>query len=704
MNDNYRQSFREEAMELLSELETSLLALEQNPSDPEIISRVFRAMHTIKGSGAMFGFDAVAAFTHDVETAYDLIRNGKMGVTQAIIGLTLNACDEIKRLICEEAGEPSAETQALGQAFRKLIETCQKNIHKAETGLHDISEAVVPTDTTTYRQVTYRIRFKPETDLFATGTNPILLLNELRELGKCSVFANTEDIPFIDDLEPENCYTSWDIILTTDRDINAIRDVFIFVEDQCELSIEIIDDGSTPDGSAEYKMLGEILVERGALDPIELQRMLNCQKRIGALLVESGKVSEEHVQAALMEQEHIREIRQKRQATEVSSSIRVPAEKLDEMVNMVGELVTVQSRLNQLSNRMGDLILIQVAEEFERLTSGLRESTMSIRMLPIGATFNRFQRLVRDLSIELGKEIILKTEGEETELDKTVIEKLNDPLIHLIRNSIDHGIEKPDVRKAKGKPEAGTVLLSAEHSGANVLIRISDDGAGLDAGSIRAKAVEKGLVSAELSLSESEIYQLIFLPDFSTAREVTSVSGRGVGMDVVKRSIESLQGTIDVISEKDRGTTITLKLPLTMAIIDGLLVCIEDTHYIMPLAAIEECVELTRKDVEEAHGKHIASIRGEIVPYIHLRQLFGHADSCPDIEQIVTARIDGSRIGFVVDQVIGQHQTVIKSISRMYNHIDYVSGATILGDGSVALILDLPKLVRHAEISEGVRE
>ncbi len=698
MNDNYKQAFREEANELLSELETALLALEQNPSDPELIGRVFRAMHTIKGSGAMFGFDTVASFTHDVETVYDLIRNGKMAVTQAIIGLTLNACDEIKRLICEETGELPPETLALSQAFRQLIETCPSEPPKPRPGLFEIPEAA-PSIVTTGgpREITYRIRFKPAHDLFSTGTNPMLLLNELRELGKCSVFANTEAIPFFEEMDPEKCYTSWDIVLTTDKDINAIRDVFIFVEDQCELAIDVIDDGSIPAASAEYKKLGEILVERGVLEPAELKEMLDRQPRIGTLLIDSGKVCAEHVQAALMEQEHIRDIRQKRQAAEVCGSIRVPAEKLDEMVNMVGELVTVQSRLNQLSNRLGDLTLIQVAEEFERLTSGLRESTMSIRMLPIGTTFNRFQRLVRDLSLELGKEIVLKTEGEETELDKTVIEKLNDPLVHLIRNSIDHGIEKPDVRRAKGKPEAGTVLLAAEHSGANVLIRISDDGAGLDAEAIRAKAIEKGLLATDASLSESEIYQLIFQPGFSTAKVVTNVSGRGVGMDVVKKGIESLQGTIDITSERDRGTTITLKLPLTMAIIDGLLVRIDDTHYIMPLAAIEECVELTRKDVEEAHGKHIASIRGEIVPYIYLRQLFEHDGNSPEIEQIVTARIDGGRIGFVVDQVIGQHQTVIKSISRMYKHIEYVSGATILGDGSVALILDLPKLVRHAE-------
>jgi two-component system chemotaxis sensor kinase CheA len=429
--------------------------------------------------------------------------------------------------------------------------------------------------------------------------------------------------------------------------------------------------------------------------------VLSAQKKIGSALVDSGAVSPDQVQAALVEQQHIRSVRQKRQAAEATASIRVPAEKLDSMVNMVGELVTVQSRLSQLSARFNDRALIQVAEEVERLTSGLRENTMSIRMLPIGvACFQRFQRLVRDLSMELGKDIVLKTDGAETELDKTVIEKLNDPLIHIIRNSIDHGIEMPEVRKASGKPAQGTVHLSAEHSGANVFIRVSDDGAGLDTEAIRGKALEKGLISSDAVLSEKDIFALTLAPGFSTAKTVTSVSGRGVGMDVVKKNIDALQGSIEIESQKGVGTTITLKLPLTMAIIDGLLVRINDTHYIMPLAAIEECVELTREDVARAHGKHMASIRDEIVPYIRLREMFFHSGDAPEIEQIVTARINDTRIGFVVDQVIGQHQTVIKSMSRIYRDIEHVSGATILGDGSVALILDMPKLAQRAEALE----
>ncbi len=708
MTDNYKEAFKEEAHELLTELETALLELERTPSDEEIIGRVFRAMHTIKGSGAMFGFDRVAAFTHDVETVYDRVRNGKITVTKPLIDLTLSACDEILKMI-DDTGQGEAEdtaiTEAISQSFRDMLlapeippaSSCAANV-TADAGQSVVNAPDAPA--IEGHEVTYRIRFCPESGLFSSGTNPTLLLNELRDLGACDILANTDPIPFLNEIDPEVCYTAWDIILTTTRDENAIRDVFIFVEDACELRINVIDDARQTDAEQDYKKLGEILVERGDLNANALKEVLGAQKRIGSLLVDSGMVSNDQVQAALVEQQHIREKRQKRQAVESTASIRVPAERLDRLVNMVGELVTVQSRLSQLSARFNDLSLIQVAEEVERLTGELRDNTMSIRMLPIGATFSRFERLVRDLSMELGKEIVLNTEGAETEMDKTVIEKLNDPLIHIIRNSIDHGIEKPEIRKAAGKPAQGTVHLSAEHSGANIFIRISDDGAGLDTEAIRAKAVEKGLIAPDAVLSEKEIFSLTLMPGFSMAKTVTNVSGRGVGMDVVKKGIDALQGTIEMLSEKGVGTTITLKLPLTMAIIDGLLVQIDDIHYIMPLAAIEECVELTREDVAKAHGKHVASIRGEIVPYICLREMFTHGGSAPAIEQIVTARIDGSRVGFVVDQVVGQHQTVIKSMSRMYRDIEHVSGATILGDGNVALILDLPKLAQHAEIRE----
>jgi two-component system chemotaxis sensor kinase CheA len=356
--------------------------------------------------------------------------------------------------------------------------------------------------------------------------------------------------------------------------------------------------------------------------------------------------------------------------------------------------------LSQTALSLGYLELLTIAEEVERLTGSLRENTMNIRMLPIGTTFSKFKRLVRDLSSELGKEIELTTDGAETELDKTVIDRLSDPLVHIIRNCIDHGIEPPAARIAAGKPRTGTIHLSAVHSGAHVLIRVMDDGAGLDAGAIRAKAVEKGLIQPDTALTKSELWELILAPGFSTAKRVTGVSGRGVGMDVVKRAIDALRGTIEIVSEKDRGTTITLKLPLTLAIIDGFLTTIGAEHFIFPLSLVEECVELDRTDRGGSRGRHLAHVRGDIVPYISLREHFMLGGTPSAFEKIVIAGVDGKRVGFVVDTVVGEHQTVLKSLGRYYQNVEGISGATILGNGTVALILDIPKLVRMVERQE----
>jgi len=703
MTDQYRDAFREEAQELLVELEESLLELERTPDDLDQVGRVFRAMHTIKGSGAMFGFDEVAAFTHDVETVYDLVRNRKLAVTKHLVNLTLSACDQIRRMVfsAEEAsGEDRRNAGELTASFREFLAGGET---EAIAPTAKPPESAASAEAPATGVVTYRIRFQPEGGIFASGTNPVLLLNELRGLGRCDAFACTDAIPYLDEIDPEQCYTFWDIILTTGGGIDAVRDVFIFVEDSCRLAIDVIDDEQRLTEEADYKRIGEILVERGDITKNDVTKGLDSHKKLGRLLVESGVVGPDKVGSALAEQEHIREQRKTKQAAEAQASIRVPTGKLDSLVNMVGELVTVQSRLSRVALSSGNMEIVQIAEIVERLTAELRDNTMSIRMLPIGTTFSKFQRLVRDLSSELGKEIVLAAEGAETELDKTVIDRLNDPLVHLIRNSIDHGIEMPDARRGAGKPPCGTVRLSAVHSGANVLIRVEDDGAGLDPDVIYRKAVEKGLILPDENLTEKEIFFLIFAPGFSTAAKVTGVSGRGVGMDVVKKSIDALQGTIDIVSEKGRGTTVTLKLPLTLAIIDGLLVRIEGAFFVMPLSAVEECVELSRDEAEKSHGHNLASIRGEIVPYVRLRDRFRIEGTPPPIEQIVTTGIDGYRVGLVVDEVIGEHQTVIKSLGRIYRSVQEVSGATILGDGKVALILDLPKLVRNAEMDEKAR-
>ena len=425
--------------------------------------------------------------------------------------------------------------------------------------------------------------------------------------------------------------------------------------------------------------------------------MLGQKKMLGEQLVELGLVSEDKVITALAEQQHIRAVQEKKQAKESVSSIRVASDKLDKLVNLIGELVTIQAHMSQTAAEKNDAQLIAIAEGFERLTAELRDNTMNIRMLPIGTTFSKLKRLIRDLSQELGKEIELETEGGDTELDKTVIEKLNDPLVHIIRNSIDHGIETPGIRTSAGKKTAGTIRLTASHSGANVIIRIIDDGAGLKKEAIRKKAMERGLIPHDRELTEKELFGLIMHPGFSTASAVTSVSGRGVGMDVVKQAIEGLKGTIDISSSEGNGTVITLKIPLTLAIIDGFLVKVSGEFFVIPLSEVAECMELTGSDIDAMHGRNIVNIRGGVVPYIRLREVFAINGRRPDIEHLVIAEVEQGRIGLVADQIIGEHQTVIKALGTAYRDVNGVSGATILGNGTVALILDVPALSRSAE-------
>jgi len=623
------------------------------------------------------------------------------------VDMTLSASDQIRKMV---DGNPVEEglREVILKGFRRLLPNAGPNEDTSgapptspEPGTSNQKRVTIneplatsneqPATSSPQPTVTYRIRFRPDLDIFATGTNPILLLDELRALGPHHITAQSDRIPPLEDMDPEACYLYWDMVLTTTEGINAIKDVFIFVEDACELKIDVIDgeEELELETDADYKRLGEILVERGDLGVEDLKQALMSQPRLGEVLQKTRSVSKGIIDSALAEQQRVKEGREKRRNEALASSIRVGADKLDTLVDLVGELVTVQARLSQQAGSGHDANLLNIAEEVERLTAELRDNTMGIRMMPIGATFSKFKRLVRDLSNELGKEVLLTTEGSETELDKTVIERLNDPLVHIIRNSIDHGIEPGEVRAAAGKARQGTVHLSAVHSGAHVLIRISDDGKGLDPEVIRAKAVEKGLMSTDAELSESEIFSHIFAPGFSTAKAVTDVSGRGVGMDVVKRSVESLRGSIEIDSARGAGTTITLKLPLTLAIIDGLLVKIGETYFVLPLSSVEECVELSREEALYRNGRHIMKVRGEIVPYVPLRELFAINGARPAIEQIVIAELESHRIGFVVDEIIGQHQTVIKNLGKTYKDAKCFSGATILADGTVALILDV---------------
>ncbi len=430
----------------------------------------------------------------------------------------------------------------------------------------------------------------------------------------------------------------------------------------------------------------------------EVDQVLTAKSKTGELLVESGLVSQADIDIALAEQKVLREAKERKGRDSSDAIVRVPAARLDALMNLVGELVIVQARMDQLAQSLDDDEMMSISEDLDRLTIDLRDNTFSIRMLPIGTTFGRFRRLVRDLSRDLGKEIRLETEGADTELDKMVLDRLGDPLVHLIRNSIDHGIENPDIREAAGKDRTGTIHLSAQHAESHVVILIKDDGAGLNTEVIREKALDRGLITGSSELTADEVNNLIFEAGFSTAEKVSDVSGRGVGMDVVKRSIHDLGGQVSLQSEHGKGSTIKIILPMTLAIIEGLMVSVAGERYVLPLSAVEECVELHEDLDNQSSGKRLIEIRGELVPYMRLREWFEVPGKIPSIEQIVVTRMGDRRFGFSVDEVIGQYQTVIKRLGKVYEGTKGLAGATILGDGSVAMILDTASLIEAVEM------
>jgi two-component system chemotaxis sensor kinase CheA len=655
-------TFLQEAGELLERIEQIALELEMR-QDQELVDELFRAFHTIKGSGAMFGFDDVAQFTHHVESTLDKVRGGAVPVSKELVTLVLQARDEIQALLNLAEGGSSEMSDSRSAVIAGLAA-----LSAAGTPSTDTSGPVARMQVTCVRR--WRIHFRPDPRIMAFGTNLSLLFQELREMGTCRITANVELVPELERIQPEDCYLYWDIDLETDRDRNVIRDVFIFVEDGSELTIDAI----AADGT-----------ERTA-EPSDVAAV--AQSCISETVPEVAPAQADRHPAS--------RLTSAKGAPAHDAVVRVPSEKLDRLVNLVGELVMNQSRLAQAASRLDAPELSVPVEEIERLVSELRDNVLGIRMMPIGSTFGRFRRLVHDVSAEIGKEIDLITEGADTELDKSVLDQLGDPLVHLIRNSVDHGIEDPAEREKNGKPRRGKVTLKAVHTGSSVVVRIEDDGRGLDAAVLRTRAIEKRLISPDAELTEKELFNLIFLPGFSTVRQVTNLSGRGVGMDVVKRNIEALRGLVGISSVAGRGTAISLTLPLTLAIIDGLLVEIGSSQFIIPMAAVLENVELHRMERSRNNGRNVFAVRGELISYIRLRETFEIDEAEQEIEKIVIARYEDQHVGLVVDRVLGSHQTVIQSLGRFYKNIQLVSGATIMGDGRVALILNVPGLIQFA--------
>lgn len=649
--------FRTEAAELLEQIESGLLDLTRSLDDRDQIDAVFRGLHTLKGSGAMFGFDALAAFTHHCETAFDRVRKGDVPATHELVSAVLSAQDHMRALLETPNGDHDAMSAAL-----------LDNLHRAVNGAGSpapVTAAVAAAPVAEEAGLReWRIRFSLPVNAMANGTNPLGLLDEMRDLGECRIIADTSKVPELSALEPRDIHVSWDVTLKTERPRADIEDVFIFVMDDMELEIT------------------EIAVER----PIAVAKSLDVPIAKAVVVTEREAPA---VQAA-------NDSKQAKSA----ENVRVPAERLDEMMDRVGELVIAQSRLTQLAGAAADLGLRSVSEEIERLSGELRDTMMVLRMMPVASLFSRFRRLVHDLSRETGKEIELITEGESTEVDKTVIDRLADPLVHLVRNSIDHGLEKPEERIAAGKEAKGRVILSAHQTGGEVIITIKDDGRGINRERVRAKAESSGIIQPGATLTDQDLLQLIFQPGFSTAQAVTNLSGRGVGMDVVKKTVEALRGTIDITSKPSEGSEVSLRIPLTLAIIEGLLVRVGQGCYVIPLSAVEECLELSLEDDLRSRGRSFISLRDSLVPFLRLRELFRTGTQPDQHQKVVVISTGSERVGLVVDQIIGDHQTVIKSMSKLHHDVDTFSGATILGDGSVALILDVTHLVAAGQQQE----
>lgn len=659
-----REIFQAESQDLLERIEQGLLDLENDPQNAELIASVFRALHTLKGSGAMFGFDALASFTHHCETAFDRVRKGEAKATPGLIAAVLSALDHMRALA--EGGKASAEEEA---ALLAALQTA------SATPSAPVASPVVAATNAAPHLTAWRIRFRLPPEALVNGTRPLSLLDELRALGPVEVSALLDAVPSLSSIIPTDCYLAWDVLLTTDAPRSEIEDVFIFASDD----LVLLPAGAPPDTAP---------ADTGVTPVPETASVPDVA--VAAPVPHHAPDRATDTQSDAAEVKNVRSV----------GSLRVPAERLDELMDRVAELVIAQSRLKQVATGSGDINLRAVSEEIERLASELRDTMMFVRMVPIAQLFGRFRRLIHDLAIDLDKKIEFHTEGETTELDKTVIERLADPLIHLIRNSADHGLETPDERRAAGKPDVGRIELAARQAGAEVVISLVDDGRGINREKVRAKAVANGLIDTDANLSDAELLQLVFKPGFSTASQITNLSGRGVGMDVVKRTIENLRGSISMTSDAGMGTRIDLRIPLTLAIIDGLLVRIGTNRYVIPLSAVEECVELSRSQDQRSSGRNFLTLRDMLVPFIRLREVFGTQTEPDPYQKIVVVSTGRERVGLVVDQIIGQHQTVIKPLSRFHADVETFSGATILGDGGVALILDIAHLVAAGQRQE----
>jgi two-component system, chemotaxis family, sensor kinase CheA len=700
-----QQTYIVESRELLRDMESALLRLEKAPQDAEAITAVFRAAHTIKGSSGAINFDAIVAFTHAMEGVLEQIRSGRVAIDGPLIALLLACGDHLSSLLdCLAADDRDAAFERIRERGENLLVDLRARFAAPSPPAGAPREAEVERiGGATVASGDWHISLRFGRSLLKNGLDPLSFIRYLGTLGGISQVTTVLDaMPDAAAMDPESCYLGVELDFNGAVTKETIEDVFEYLREDCAIRIlpphsRISDYVDLINALPEDKVrLGELLVKSGALTRRELDAGLRLQaegakSKLGEILVGQGAVQDELVTAALEKQD----LAKKNRAIE-SSFVRVRSDKLDELITLVGELVIASAGTALSARRAADVDTIEAAATMGQMVEEVRDRALKLRMVPIGETFTRFARITRDLGGELGKKVDLVLTGTETELDKSMVEKISDPLLHLVRNAIDHGIEAAELRHERGKPAAGRLQLNAYHDSGSIVIEVSDDGGGLDRERILERAVERGLLAPGHVPGEEEIHRLIMQSGFSTARTVSNISGRGVGMDVVRRNIESLRGTLSIDSVEGKGTTFTMRLPLTLAIIDGFLVGVDRSAYVVPLEMVVECLELSAEDRARIRESGYINLRGEVLPLLRLREAFEIQGDPGKRENIVVVSCAGRRAGFVVDALLGEFQTVIKPLGRLFERLSGISGSTILGNGEVALILDVQALVQRA--------
>jgi two-component system chemotaxis sensor kinase CheA len=675
-----RAGFLDEARDMLRQFEDALLSLDDDPDDSEILNSAFRAAHTIKGTAGLFGCDRVVAFTHDVETLLEAVRAGQYQLNDEAMALLLSSRDQMEALLGDidsDKGDPDlhAASQALSSQLRALLGGAAPEIAH---GTHEVEVTQAQGD------ATWRIWVQFGNDALRNGLDPLSFLRYLSTQGTVSkVRLLGELVPHLEALDAEDCHLGFELEYVTSSNREAIVSVFEFAMDDCELVVEQLSGGAA------------------AVTASALQACLPAVQQAQSAVVEIIDEVEALIDAKQADRRGAQGDRRKaardRRTGDETRFVRVQADKLDRLIDLVGELVIASSGAQLVAQQEGSTTFAEAALRIRTLVESARDGALALRMVPIGETFARFHRVVRDVSKQLGKQVDLQITGAETELDKSMVEVIADPLMHLVRNSLDHGLETTQERLAAGKPERGVIALHAYHEGGQVIIEVTDDGRGLNRERILKKAIERGLVKPEQALSDHEVDQLICAPGFSTADQVTDISGRGVGMDVVKRSIEQLRGQMQLASEWGRGTTTQIRLPLTLAIIDGFLTSVGGTYYVLPMEIVSECIEVPPEcSANPDAGVGYFNLRGEVLPYFDIALLHKVKPAANGRRSLVVARDGQTRIGLIVDKLHGEYQTVIKPLSSLFRHLRAIAGSTILGSGDVALVVDVPALVSYA--------